>query len=208
MLQRRLTCVRQLTALSSSLSASLPSPSSPLLLCRRGLHGKPTQGHKVRTQHTRRWWLQSKARHLTAMPHEEARSRPHFPSYSEDVDAPMIVPAEATCFNCDKAIDSDNINSYVWVPSGNARVPTTQGYFFHFPCFSCHRCGLRLLHNQFYSREGRAWCLSCALGRDVRVPTRRWHTSYVNTHRTGSRMTGEFFPRHKSQWEFLFDPTK
>lgn len=189
-------------------TSSSSSSSRWLALCTpaRMLHGKPTQGHKVRTQHSRRWWLQSKARHLTAMPHEEARSRPHFPSYNEDVDKPMVVPDDACCFNCTKPIDSDNVNSYVWVPAGNARVPTSQGYFFHFHCFKCWRCHFRLMHNQFYSKDGKAWCISCALGRDIRVPSRRWHTSYVNTHRTGSRLTGEFFPRQRSQMEFLFNP--
>lgn len=172
----------------------------------RGMHGKPTQGHKVRTQHSRRWWLQSKARHLSAIPHEEARSRPHFPAYNEDVDAPMVVPEDACCFNCDKAIEKDNVNSYVWVPAGNARVPTAQGYFFHFHCFQCWNCHLRLMHNQFFSKDGRAWCISCALGREIKIPTRRWHTSFVNTHRTGSRLTGQFFPRHRHQMEFLFNP--
>lgn len=172
----------------------------------RSLHGKPTQGHKVRTQHTRLWWRQSKARHLTAMPHEEARSRPHFPSYHEDVDQPMIVPEGACCFNCDQAIDAENINSYVWVPAGNARKPTPQGYFFHFKCFTCFKCHFRLRHNQFYSKDGRAWCVSCALGREVKCPSRRWHSSYVNTYNTGSRMTGQFFPRHRRDMEFLFNP--
>lgn len=170
------------------------------------MHGKPSSGHKVRTQHSRRWWVQSKARHLSAIPHEEARSRPHFPAYTEDVDKPMLVPDGACCFNCDKEIDADEIGSYVWVPSGNARIPTTQGYFFHFKCFKCWSCKHRILHNQFYSKDGRAWCLSCALGREVRVPTRRWHTSYINTHRTGSRLTGQFFPRHKHQMELVFNP--
>lgn len=198
---------------SSSLSSSLPSSSSsPPLACAalceisRALHGKPTQGHKVRTQHSRRWWLQSKARHLSAIPHEEARSRPHFPGYNEDVDRPLVVPQDACCFNCDKPIESDNINSYVWVPAGNAKVPTSQGYFFHFHCFQCWNCHLRLIHNQFFSKDGRAWCISCALGREVKIPSRRWHTSFVNTHRTGSRLTGEFFPRYRHQMEFLFNP--
>eukprot|EP00796_Vickermania_ingenoplastis_P011623 gene11623-8011_t len=181
---------------------------SAMVLSCRALHGKPTQGHKVRTQHTMRWWRQSKARHLTAMPHEEALSRPHFPGYNEDVDAPMVVPSDACCFNCDGAIDADNINSYVWIPAGNARLPTRQGYFFHFHCFKCDRCKMRLMHNQFYSQDGRALCIACALGRDIRVPTRRWHTSFVNTHRTGSRLTGSFFPRHRSQMEFALNPNE
>ncbi|CAD2218282.1 hypothetical protein AGDE_10942 [Angomonas deanei] len=178
----------------------------PLCVSARFVHGKPASAHKVRTQHSRRWWMQSKAHHLSAVPHEEAMSRPHFPAYSEDVDRPMVVPKDACCFNCDKPIERDEVNSYVWVPSGNARVPTKEGYFFHFKCFKCHHCKLRIMHNQFYSKDGRAWCLPCALGREVRVPTRRWHTSFVNTHRTGSRMTGQFFPRHSHQMEFLFNP--
>ncbi|ESL12227.1 hypothetical protein TRSC58_00009 [Trypanosoma rangeli SC58] len=174
----------------------------------REMHGKPTQSHKVRTQHSRRWWTQSKARHLTAMPHDECRSRPHFPAYNEDVDRPMLVPAGVTCFNCEQPIDDSDVNSYVWVPAGNATVPTPQGYFFHFKCFKCWKCKYRLIHNKFYSKDGKAWCISCALGRDIRVPTRRWHTSYVNTHRTGSRMSGHFFPRHKHQMAFLLDPNE
>ncbi|AAZ11732.1 LIM domain containing protein, putative [Trypanosoma equiperdum] len=187
------------------LRSRIPCVVVTLVQC-RAMHGKPTQSHKVRTQHSRRWWTQSKARHLTAMPHDECKSRPHFPAYNEDVDRPMVVPPDAICFNCDKPIDAGDVNSYVWIPAGNATVPTPQGYFFHFGCFKCNRCKYRLGHNKFYSKDGKAWCIPCALGRDVRVPTRRWHTSYVNTHRTGSRLTGHFFPRHSHQMEFLFDP--
>lgn len=187
-------------------SAASATPHPTLYMPMRGMHGKPSQGHKVRTQHSRRWWMQSKARHLTAIPHEEARSRPHFPAYNEDVDRPMVVPEDACCFNCNKAIESEDSGSFVWVPSGNACVPTKQGYFFHYHCFKCWNCKLRIMHNQFYSKDGKAWCLACAMGRDVRVPTRRWHTSFVNTHRTGSRMSGHFFPRHRHQMEFVFDP--
>ncbi|AYU80824.1 conserved hypothetical protein [Leishmania infantum JPCM5] len=191
---------------SSAAITVMAASTAALAVPCRAMHGKPASGHKVRTQHSRRWWMQSKAHHLTAVPHEEARSRPHFPAYTEDVDQPMVVPDGACCFNCDKPIDGDDINSYVWVPSGNARVPTAQGYFFHVKCFKCWNCKYRIIHNQFYSKDRRAWCLSCALGRDIRVPTRRWHTSYVNTHRTGSRLTGQFFPRHRHQMEFLFSP--
>ncbi|CCD12761.1 unnamed protein product [Trypanosoma congolense IL3000] len=139
----------------------------------RSMHGKPTQSHKVRTQHSRRWWTQSKARHLTAMPHDECKSRPHFPSYNEDVDRPMVVPDEVMCFNCVKPINGSDINSYVWIPAGNATVPTSQGYFFHFECFKCWRCKCRSMHNMLYSKDGKVLCVSCALGRDLRVPSLR-----------------------------------
>ena len=170
------------------------------------MHGKPTTAHKKRTQHNRTWWHKSKARHLTAIPLDSALSRPHFASFNEDVDRPMVVPKDACCLNCTKPIDGDDQYSYVWVPSGNAKVPTTQGYFFHQTCFKCWNCRYRLHHNQFYTKNGKAWCLACALGRETKVPTRRWHTSFVNSHREGSRLSGHFFPRYAHQMEFLFNP--
>ena len=49
-------------------------------------------------------------------------------------------------------------------------------------------------------------CVGCAIGNQVKYPTRRWHTSFVASSRFNSRMTGHMFPRHKSQMEFLFNP--
>lgn len=173
----------------------------------RHVHGKPTTAHKKRTQHSRQWWLKAKARHLTARPHEEAPTRPHFAGYSEDVDRPMVVPQDASCFNCKKKVDTQtSYHNYVWIPAGNATIPTQQGYVFHKDCFKCWNCKFRIHHNKFYSKHGEAWCLECALGKEKKFPTRRWHTSFVNSDRTGSRMAGHFFPRHKHQVEFLFNP--
>lgn len=179
---------------------------SALVTHTRGLHGKPTSGSKKRTQHTTLWWRQAKARHLTAKPHIDAPMRPHFDAYNEDVDRPMVVPKDATCFNCKKGIEAEATASYVWIPAGNATVPTRQGYFFHKDCFKCWNCRMRIMHNKFYSKDNCAWCIECALGRERAVPTRRWHTSFVNAHRTASRMTGHSFPRHQHQLEFLFNP--
>jgi hypothetical protein len=189
----------------SSPSAALCT-SAALVSQLRSVHGKPTTAHKKRTQHSHRWWLQSKSPRLTAAPHAELRDRPQFPGYHEDVDRPLVVPDDACCFNCKKAISKPDISTYVWVPSGNAAAPTKMGYFFHFTCFKCAKCKMRLFHNRFYSKDGQAWCMSCAIGRSPSIPTRRWHTSFVNTHFTGSRQSGHFFPRHKSQMEFLYNP--
>lgn len=178
-----------------------------LVLQTQGMHGKPTTSHKKRTQHSRQWWLQAKAHHLTARPHDEAPTRPHFNHHNEDVDNPMIVPKDSACFNCKKRVDpSQGTGTYVWIPAGNARYPTPQGYMFHFDCFKCWNCKLRIHHNKFFSKSDHAWCVDCALGRDKRIPTRRWHSPFVNADRTSSRMTGSFFPRHKHQIEFLFNP--
>lgn len=179
---------------------------SPLQTSCRDVHGKPTTAAKVRTSHSRSWWNKSKARHLTATPHDETAHRPHYRGYHEDVDRPMVMPKECSCFNCKKPIDQTTRLNYVWIPAGNATVPTKQGYFFHLNCFKCWKCKLRLIHNKFYSKDNQAWCLECALGRVRAIPTRRWHTSFVNADRTDSRKTGHFFPRHKHQLEFTYNP--
>lgn len=197
-------------ALTSSSSPSVQNScisSSALTVQQRFVHGKPATSHKKRTQHTRQWWNQAKARHLTARPHDESPIKPHFPAYSEDVDAPMIVPRDAACFNCKKRVDTEKgVSHYVWIPSGNARYPTPQGYVFHMDCFKCWSCKTRMHHNKFFSKNDRAWCLDCAVGREKGVPTRRWHSPFVNGDRTSSRVSGAFFPRHKHQIEFLFNP--
>ena len=172
------------------------------------MHGKPTSSHKRRTQHSRTWWRQARANHLNAKPIEERSTKPHFPAYDEAVDRPFIIPQNPTCFQTKKPINVDEPNSYVWVPAGNAAQPTPAGYFFNFKDFKCAKCKFRFYHNTFYSINDEAWCVACALGRQSRYPTRRWHTSYVNSHRTGSRLAGHSFPRHKHQIEFLFDPEK
>lgn len=201
--------VNRASMLGNSIAAlPLAAALSSILEQQRAVHGKPTTAHKKRTQHSRRWWLQTKARKLTATPHEECRDRPHFPAFHEDVDRVLVVPPDSCCFNCKKGIDKEDIHSFVWVPSGNAAAPGPMGYFFHFKCFKCWKCKMRLHHNRFYSKDGESWCIGCALGKEPSIPTRRWHSSYVNTHFSGSRLTGHFFPRHKSQMEFLFNPNE
>ena len=170
------------------------------------MYGKPYHSHKKRMQHSTKWFMNAKARYLTALPHELASTRPHFADFAQNVDRPSVPPTNPLCMNCAKPVDTSVRYSYVWVPSGDAKKPTPSGYFFHFHCFRCAKCGYRFYHNQFFSKDDHAWCIHCALGHDVRVPTRRWHTSYVSSEEYGSKMVGHKFPRFKHQLEFLADP--
>ena len=174
------------------------------------IHGKNTARRPIRTAHSTAWWKKSKANLLTAKTIEEAPAKPGFAHFTEEVDRPHVIPSEATCFQCSKAVDADGADTmdYLWVPSGNAAAPTSAGYFFHAKCFKCAKCKFRFHHNKFYSLDNRAVCIECALGRPPAYPYRWWHGNRdcITLGRTSSRMAGRNFPRHNHQMEFLFDP--
>jgi hypothetical protein len=169
----------------------------------------PVQGHKRRTYHGARWWLKATGEGtLSAKEIDQKSSRPGMSNFPEEVDRPYVVPDGCTCFQCKKGIDKDAVrHTYVWVPSGNAAVPTKAGYFFHHGCFRCQKCKMRLFGNKFYSQDDQALCVPCALGRHVELPMRWWHTPRVGPGRSSSRRSGHEFPRHKKQVEFTYDPT-
>jgi hypothetical protein len=176
-------------------------------------HQKNTARRPRRTAHTEKWYRQSKASFLTAKTTNELRTKPAFPHFTEEVDKPFVMPAtaaETVCFNCKSEIEHERRDreSYVWIPSGNAKAPTSAGYFFHTRCFRCDKCGFRFHHNKFFSQDNKAICMTCALGRQSQYPYRWWHGSdnTVTRGRTASRMTGHMFPRHQHQTEFLHDP--
>ena len=167
-------------------------------------HAKKFQGHKQRTKHSRQWWLKSKSSALGAAPLEDRSGKQL--TYPQDVDRPYVMPEKVDCFQCQKPIDHKGNPPFVWIPAGNATVPTPMGYFFHVNCFRCAQCRFRIFHNRFVSVNGKAICCNCALGRSPVVPVRRWHIPYVNPHLVGSLRTGHNFPRFKSQLEFMYDP--
>jgi hypothetical protein len=181
-----------------------------MLRITRQFLGSHWRSHKKRTQHSEKWWRQTRAGYLTDRTLEENWDRPSFPGFSENVDRPYVAPAECPCTQCNKHIDVATVghNMYVWVPSGNATLPTPMGYFFHIDCFKCKQCGFRFHHNKFYSTDdGRgAICMNCAMGKQLTYPRVRWHTSMVSPNRLGSRPTGHQFPRWAHQTEFLYDP--
>ena len=135
-------------------------------------------------------------------------SRPGFAAFAEEVDRPYALPKETKCFNSKKDVDTEAAtDTYVWIPSGNAAQPTKAGYFFQHGNFRCTKCKTRFFGNKFYSQDGVAICVPCALNRHFELPSRWWHTPQVAPGRLGSRMSGHEFPRHKKQVEFTYDPT-
>lgn len=192
-------CFAATTVTSSAVTA-------PLLVAsvRTKIVGVTTR-HKLRTAHNVKWWT-TRPTPLSSKRHEERPIYPKYPAFNEEVDRPPALPKNAECMNCKKAINPDVPYSYVWIPSGNAMVPTTSGYFFHYECFRCSKCGFRFFYNKFCSHGGRAVCPDCSIGRHRAYPTRRWHVSYVESERFNSRFSGHQFPRHKSQIDFLNNP--
>lgn len=174
----------------------------------RHVHG-PTHNDTKRSQHGKKWYARTKNHLLTGRDSANTLDRPGFPGFAEDVDRPMVMPDKANCFACGADMHAKrSLNDFVWIPSGNAAEPTPQGYFFCKGCFRCSKCKFRFHHNKFYTAKGKAMCVRCALGREVVVPSRRWHTSFVGGFNKSSRVTGQSFPRYKHELEFLYSPEK
>lgn len=179
--------------------------ASPLLL--RWKHG-PWK-HKVRTRHGDRYFLRAASdSRLSAKEIDTRNIQPQFGGFSYEVDKPYKLPAAGcSCFNCKKPVDTDAAeDTYLWIPSGDSTAPSESGYFFHRNCFRCHTCKFRIFGNKFFSHNGHAHCLRCALGKPIEVPNRWWHLPRIGAGRYDSRRTGHEFPRHKKQIDFLYDP--
>lgn len=205
----RLGMSNRTAAAAAALGLPQLTPSTSAIECQaRGMHGKPTRKTKVRTKHSNKWFMQSKSHTLTSLAAHQLPSAPTVPNFPEDIDRPAVVPEGASCMHCGKNHSSDNPHKMVWVQSGNAAVPTKAGYFFCVECFRCHKCGFRFFNNVFHTVNGKAWCMGCVQGKPIVYPTRNWHTPFVNTYNTASRMTGHKFPRHAHQQEFLFNPNE
>ena len=195
-------------ASSSSITACGGACCNGLAEQRRGMHG-PTTNNTVRSQHNKNWLARTKNHMITGRDSINTSDRPGFPGFAEDVDRPMVMPDVANCFVCKADMHAkSSMNDFVWIPSGNAATPGPQGYFFCKGCFRCAKCKFRFIHNKFYTVKGEAVCIRCALGREVLVPSRRWHTSFVGGFNKSSRITGQSFPRYQHQLEFLYSPEK
>jgi hypothetical protein len=174
------------------------------------MHPKKTAGHRKRTNHTERWYRKAKPSPLSAKTFDELPDRPSFPEFAEEVDRPHVPPPAPTCFQSKKPIDMEfeHALQHIWVPSGDAKQPTAAGYFFHKTEFACAKCRFRFYNNRFYSQDGKALCINCALGRPPAYPYRFWHphSMTVTPGRLASRVASRQFPRHPHHTEFLNDP--
>lgn len=156
------------------------------------------------TQHTDKWHRRAGAFHITKRLRYTQHRNPAIAPFHEEVDRPFLLPAKVPCFNCTETIDTEaDPYGFLWIPSGAAKKP----YIFHRNCFKCWECKFRFYHNRFYTKDKKAICVGCAVGKPVQFPTRRWHTSYTQCGRTASRMTGTFFPRKSGQLGFVYSST-
>ena len=212
-LQRQTATSSQAVCSSSSVSTSCCSAVGLLHATNLlRLHSKKTSGHTKKTKHNHVWYRKAKGNYLTAKTIDELQIKPPFPAFNEEVDRPLVPPAkeDCVCFQCKGEVDIDERDreSYLWIPSGNAKYPTSSGYFFHTRCFRCNKCGFRFHHNKFYSQDDKAICMGCALGRQSEYPYRWWHgnEATISRGRLASRMSSHQFPRHQHQVEFLHNP--
>lgn len=172
------------------------------------VYGKPNNSHSKRKWHSVRSWEIEKGNWLTATPRDHCLIGPNYPAFPEDVDKIMTIPEGKPCLQCCKTVDTEHENEYVWMPSGDAVVPAKHGYLFHRSCFRCYRCGYRFYLSKFATKDGKAHCISCALGKydEGFQPMKLWHSPTVEPGLRGSRRVGRFFPRHAHQMQFIHDP--
>jgi len=169
------------------------------------MHGKPTTRPSRRARHSTAWWKKAHAPKLTYKPLKELMVQPAVQLINEEVYGFPLLPEKPNCFQCKTLVDTSIITNYVWIPSGNATLPTLYGYVFHRQCFRCPQCHYRFFNNKFFSKEGQALCLNCARGYPARRPIRRWSLPMVDPGRAGSRAVGPIFPRWDYEEEWVFD---
>ena len=166
------------------------------------------RGHRKRTHHNQKQWEIDKGNWLTALPRNLCPVDPNFVDHPQRVDKPLYHPVNEKCFNCDHKVDTTADHQYIWIPSGNAKLPTPQGYIFHRNCFKCIKCKYAFQDNLFVSQSGRALCPQCAMDAPIRRPRINWHRSNIEPAQFASRRVGHMFPRHEHQLNFLYDPDK
>ena len=159
-----------------------------------------------RTHHNIVQWEKDKGNFLTYLPRDRLPTLPNFIAHPQRVEDPLLVPQNECCFNCKKAVDTTCDEDYILIPSGNARKPTKQGYLFHVNCFRCTKCRFSFENHRFYSKDDRAICLECAMGRHKSPPRVDWHIPSIQRGHYSSRRTGHMFPRHQEQMDFICDP--
>ena len=163
----------------------------------------PHHAHNKFGKHTFKFFMTSKPRPLTALPYETMSSHAKTYAFPEEVDRPFIWPKDAKCMQCKGHVQTEEDS--VWIPSGNAQIPTKAGYIFHKKCFRCWQCGFRFYNRKFHSTQrGTAICLECTLGKYKHFPQRHWHQTLIHGGRMNSRKTGHHFPRFQSQIDFIF----